>query len=86
MKIVDSEQTTSELDIPQDRVSQSPSTDTDDDNDDEFVAPSLLVGKAMKRGTKRSSPAKKSVSKVTLTHPSSHTHYSDSSEDEYEFN
>ena len=88
-KNVDKEQMScSETDnIPQDRVSRSPSTDSDDDNEEEETdVPSLLIGKATKRGKKRSSLAETSIAKVTLAHPSSHTHYSDSSEDEYEFN
>ena len=63
---------------------QTEYSDTSDESDeDKNVEPSLIVGRASR---KRQTPSKVTTTPVTLTHQTVHTHYSDSSEDEYEFN
>ena len=64
---------------PQDQTYYS---DSSKDND-ERAGPSLLIGRVSR---KRPSPSITATTPVTLTHQTVHTHYSDSSEDEYEFN
>lgn len=58
-----------------------------EEDDDHDLGPTMLLGNSTSRGEKRRSPHNKASSQqVTLTHHTVNTHYSDSSEDEFEFN